>query len=189
MKVGNLFSSQLLSFPAKITKYVISLVPWIPNHEGPDEFAPQISERFVQIGPNRLPKHVNWRCWKEFTMLGLWSKINIAYIMPFPLDFQYHSSRLSGRIEQIRNAGIRGRRWVNPNQTRGADYAHHITTWYTRLFRPSYGPASYEVQWEGETLDRQVSWLNLTGWSQVKHVNVFPKFKNRVYLTYFWVQV
>ena len=80
-------------------------------------------------------------------------------------------------------------RSVNPISSRGADYAHHITTWHTRIFRPSYGPASYEVQWEGETLDRQVSWLNLTGWSQVKHVNVFPKVKNRVYLTYFWVQV
>ena len=155
MKVGNLFSSQLLSFPAKITKYVISLVPWIPNHEGPDEFAPQISERFVQIGPNRLPKHVNWRCWKEFTMLVLWSKINIAYIMPFPLDFQYYSSRLSGRIEQIRNAGVRGRRWVNPIQTRGADYAPPITT----------GPPPPNVCWNG-VLRRHFLGIKMRHWNK-----------------------
>ena len=34
------------------------------------------------------------------------------------------------------------RRSINPIQTRGADYAHHITTYLpTRIFRPSYGPA------------------------------------------------
>ena len=33
----------------------------------------------------------------------------------------------------------------HPIQTKGADYAHHITTWHSRLQNPNTNPALIEI--------------------------------------------